>query len=1379
MPSQAGSEAGCRRLVAAGTARFEKLTDNDLPEAKKEVARVASAFSLLGYENVAPVFDPDHHELRKLYSTVGKGCREGDLVVAYYCGHGVKDPERFYLLTRDSDPEDLEATAVAAEDLARDLCKGSKASQILMILDACYAGAGAAEIQQIVGSLATALGGSGPEIYVIAAARPRQEADVGALSSALAQALANADERVGGGTQQFLVPDELIGAINVYLKEKHPKQVARLSSSHQEGRCRLFPNPRYRDLPPGLDLQTRRAFANHWVPKARSAEIGASGWYFTGREQALRELAAWLREEDSGGVARVVTGGAGSGKSAVLGRIVTLADRRFRSEVLDGSVSLDRSTLPPAGVVDVAVHARRKLLADVVAHIALALNVSAREPAELIEVLARRQDKSVIVVDALDEADEQEQIVSQLLCKLVGLSQIFLLVGTRPDSFQHGKKFRALGESVVEIDLDDPRYIGANDIARYVERRLLAAEEPVRETPYRQLPEVARTVAYAVARRARNVFLVAHTAVIALLAERSVIDVTQPGWIDRLPTGFDDAFERFLADIDRRHPDGLSSARVRAVLLPLAFAEGEGLPWVDLWAAVAHRVSDLPVRDADIALVREHAAAFVVEAMESDRSVYRLYHESIANYLLGPVDVVQGQRHLVSVLRAHVPVESATGEPDWRRAHPYTLAHLASHALKGGIIGEVVEDGMFLAATELRRTLSALAKARDPFAWRAYSAYALAFRDLSEGPIEYRLPYLQMAARRLGDDALADLWMRRGRSQPWSVAWMHRRVISRHRVIPAGGSIECCAFGTLDGQPVIVSGGSDGRVRVWDLESGTPRGEPFLAHRRGVYSLAIGTLDGHPVIVSGGEDGVEGTIQVWDLASGTPRGERLRAHRSKVVSIAMGTLDGRSVIVSGGSTDVIVWDLMTGERRGEPLVTGLDRWNCLVSSVAVGALDGHPVIVSGGTDGVVQMWDLESGAPLGEPLLGQDGWKVALGMLDGRPVMVLAGQHGPVRVCDLATGALMGQPLRGHSGGVNSVAVGTFDGRAVIVTGGHDHTVRVWELASGTPLCEPLLGFEAAVSSVAMGALHAQPVIVASGLDGTVRVWDLASVAVAGEPARCHEGEVHSVAIGALDGRPMVVSGGEDKTIRVWDLESGAPQGEPLRRHRAEVRSVAVGRVNGQPVIVSGGDDGSVRVWDLASGKPRGEPLRGHEAAVRSVTIGNLDGQPVIVSGGEDTTVCVWDLASGEPRGKPLRRHRGEVTSVAVGTLHGAPVIVSGDSNGTVRLWDLASGAPCGKLSHIQDDASVSSVAMGTVDGQWVIVSGGDDGRLRMWDAQGAEYASIRAAVPGVDFLVPGVVDRYLGINAVACTASGWVVIADASGLTGLELKRMIRTRVE
>ena len=78
---------------------------------------------------------------------------------------------------------------------------------------------------------------------------------------------------------------------------------------------------------------------------------------------------------------------------------------------------------------------------------------------------------------------------------------------------------------------------------------------------------------------------------------------------------------------------------------------------------------------------------------------------------------------------------------------------------------------------------------------------------------------------------------------------------------------------------MVVSGSDDGTVRVWDLATGTPVGDPFTGHTGSVYAVAVAELDGRPVVVSGGDDG---TVRVWDLATGTPVGDPFTGHTGSV-----------------------------------------------------------------------------------------------------------------------------------------------------------------------------------------------------------------------------------------------------------------------------------------------------------------------------------------------------------------------------------------------------------------------------------------------------------------------------------------------------------------
>jgi hypothetical protein len=839
-----------------------------------------------------------------------------------------------------------------------------------VIIDACYAGAGASEFAQIANRLTVALAG-GPAVFILAAARPKQEADQGAFSSALAEALANSAGQLGGCTQEFLTMDDVMESVHGYLRMKHPAQTATWSSVNVSGRCRLFPNPRHRSfIPRGLDLEAQRAFLEHWVPKARSAELGAGGWYFTGRSQALTEIAEWLSAEHSDGRPRIVTGGPGSGKSAVLARVITLADPTYREEILEKTVSKwATATLPPAGIVNVAVHARHKLLAEVTSEIASALNISAGDPTELLHKLASQREKVVIVVDALDEADDKYQIALRLLRPLATLPNIFLLVGSRPDSSESGRKFGSLGENVVEINLDHERYVGKDDIALYVERRLVAAEEPGRSTLYQDSRETARAVAKAVAERAGNVFLVAHTATHTLLAVPSIVDIKQAEWVKLLPTGLEEAFAQFLDELDGRQAKGLSSLMVRAVLLPLAFAEGEGLPWVDIWAAAARGLSSISVSNADIAVVRATAAAFIVESNERDRSVYRLYHERFAELLRDSVpNRIEAQRCITEALCSTVPSHLTETKPDWSRAHPYLLLHLAAHAQKGGMLAEIVSDGLFVAAADPIRTLQVLSFSRDPIVRRIYDWYSLAFDKLRDQPPAVRLSYLHMIALQQSDGELADLVERAQFARPWTTLWADFSPVSPHRTISTFPPESSIALGAIDGCPIIVSGGREGAIRVRDLGSGIERGKSLGAHFSAVTEVAVGTFKDRLFAVSCGSDGA---IRTWDLSSGEASRSFVHGHKGTVRAIALGEDDGRPIIVSGGYDGPIrVWDFELLKQRGPPM----SGHKSGVLSIALGVFEGRPIVVSGGLDGSIRVWDLALGRQRDNSLSGhRDG----------------------------------------------------------------------------------------------------------------------------------------------------------------------------------------------------------------------------------------------------------------------------------------------------------------------------------------------------------------------------------------------------------------------
>ncbi|PZS40652.1 MAG: hypothetical protein DLM62_01795, partial [Pseudonocardiales bacterium] len=108
--------------------------------------------------------------------------------------------------------------------------------------------------------------------------------------------------------------------------------------------------------------------------------------------------------------------------------------------------------------------------------------------------------------------------------------------------------------------------------------------------------------------------------------------------------------------------------------------------------------------------------------------------------------------------------------------------------------------------------------------------------------------------------------------------------------------------------PVAVTGSDDHTVRVWDLGTGRPIGEPLTGHTNPVAAVATTVLDGRPVAVTGSWDA---TVRVWDLDAGVELGHGLTT-TSAIYSLAVYGSDGALVVVIAGGTMFARVDLKVG-----------------------------------------------------------------------------------------------------------------------------------------------------------------------------------------------------------------------------------------------------------------------------------------------------------------------------------------------------------------------------------------------------------------------------------------------------------------------------------
>ncbi|EWC64162.1 High-affnity carbon uptake protein Hat/HatR [Actinokineospora spheciospongiae] len=460
----------------------------------------------------------------------------------------------------------------------------------------------------------------------------------------------------------------------------------------------------------------------------------------------------------------------------------------------------------------------------------------------------------------------------------------------------------------------------------------------------------------------------------------------------------------------------------------------------------------------------------------------------------------------------------------------------------------------------------------------------------------------------------------------------------------------------------------------------------------------------------------------------------IRVCQGAINAVAVAAVDGRHLVVSGSEDGVLrVWDGQTGALFRQPVTAHADAVNAL----AVTRSGTRQVIVSAGSDARVTAWDLKTGEPVGRPLRAHTGGvrAVAVVVLDGEAVVVSAGDDLAVHVSRLGTDELLGPPFRGHRHPVTAIACDP--GGTTAASADEGGRVLVWGLWDDTPT--PVeLNHPRSVRTVGFAEVDGHPVVVTGCHDTKIRVWDPRTGSLVREPITGHSRAVLSVAAGVVGGRPVVASGSASGTIRVFDRATHAEVGDAITGHSGPVRALAFATFGTRPVVVSGSADGTVRIWDVGAPDLDGDPFAGAQPASQALAVTTLDDCPVVIAGGTGSTVRVWDLETGITIRRAYAGHRRTVTAVAAARTGSRHVVVSGDAGGEVHVWDLV--PPGSAARHTTHRQRVTGLCVAELAGEAVVVSGSLDRTVRVRSlASGAEVGEpYRASGSAVRCLAVG-----------------------------------------
>ena len=367
------------------------------------------------------------------------------------------------------------------------------------------------------------------------------------------------------------------------------------------------------------------------------------------------------------------------------------------------------------------------------------------------------------------------------------------------------------------------------------------------------------------------------------------------------------------------------------------------------------------------------------------------------------------------------------------------------------------------------------------------------------------------------------------------------------------------------------------------------------------------------------------------------------------------------------------------------------------------------LIVAAEFNGVVRIWNVETGESLLEPL-EHDGFVSSVALSPDNSQLAVATVYEVLnseviticRIWNLKTRRKTAVRLK-HDGSADVVAFHP-DGRRIVTT--NNHQVRIWDSETGDEL----------------RTLHHSSEVLWAGLfpDGkriaTVSrkeeclIWDF-DTGKRIAPALTHEPFWVRRATISSDGRHIATAG--FKQARVWDAQTYQPI-TPHLPHAADINDARFSHDG--TLLLTATQNWDVHVWDIATGQRRLSPLK-HEGVVISAGFSGDDRR--IVTACVDGSARVWSTADG--RLLATLRHNKPVHHVAfhpdsrrvlTGSMLGGIVA---DSGADIRLWDLALTGVFPKVSMPHNSYAVRALAI-SPDGK-LIATGSRNQKVRLWSA--------------------------------------------------------------
>jgi len=474
-----------------------------------------------------------------------------------------------------------------------------------------------------------------------------------------------------------------------------------------------------------------------------------------------------------------------------------------------------------------------------------------------------------------------------------------------------------------------------------------------------------------------------------------------------------------------------------------------------------------------------------------------------------------------------------------------------------------------------------------------------------------------------------------------------------------------------DGKHILTSiesrtGEEDGKVKLWDIESGSVVAE-FKKYQPGGSGDVLIDFDpsGNRFLAGSYEQG----ISIWDIDKNHPMvlvepeiissGNKfmLRDLRFSPGGDIAAVIFRHSTSFEEGDDPIRVhlFDVKTGKETGT-LITALEIEDIHGLDIST---DGKLALLQGG---IPRIWELSSGKEI-NTLAGLSApdedfryyhtfLKSSLLLPNSNLVAEKVG--GDIVIWDIFTGRVTNM-LKSDA----KVLTLASNPRGGLLAVSNREQLIVWDIEQDKKILEKKDYDEAGSFSFSQDDR-----MVVGHSNGRVALWDVSEDSF--EKFLISQ----SLRWAPRFGNTFTPNGiysvlGVGKNVRIVELESGQTIKE-LIGHQDVIHSIDFSSDGKQ--LVTAGWDGRIILWDLYSG------LQIHQFKGQSGRVYEAKFAPdpgFVISGGSDRIARLWNSKTGE-KVLEFKGHKGSVTSVDATT--DMKYLVTGSQDGTVKIWDLKTG---------------------------------------------------------------------------------------------------------